>query len=132
MDFLKDNDFYLLISLDGDKENNGYRVDKVNENSFDRIVANIDGLRNRYPDYFITNVDFNAVLHNKNSVESIYRFFKYKYNKIPRIGELNSVGIRKDKMNKFNETYKNSQESLYQAEHYEKIEQDMFMNSWEL
>ena len=34
MDFLKDNDFYLLISLDGDKENNGYRVDKVNENSF--------------------------------------------------------------------------------------------------
>lgn len=129
MDFLKDNDFYLLISLDGDKENNGYRVDKVDENSFDRIVANIDGLRERYPDYFTTNVDFNAVLHNKNTVESIYRFFKYKYNKIPRIGELNSVGIRKDKMKEFNETYKNSQESLYQAEHYEKIEQDMFMNA---
>ena len=68
-------------------------------------------------------------MHNRNSVESIYRFFKEKYNKIPRIGELNNVGIRKDKLEEFNRTYKNSQESLQQAEHYEEIERDMFMNA---
>lgn len=129
MDFLQENKFHLLISLDGNEENTGYRVDKAGNNSFARIVANVDQLRETYPDYFLRYVNFNAVLHNKNSVESIYRFFKEKYDKIPRIGELNSVGIRKDKQAEFNSTYKNSQESLQQAEHYEEIERDMFLNS---
>ena len=40
-----------------------------------------------------------------------------------------NVGIRKDKLEEFNRTYKNSQESLQQAEHYEEIERDMFMNA---
>lgn len=129
MDFLQENCFHLLISLDGNKENDGYRMDKVGHSSFERVVANVDILQKKYPDYFLRYVDFNAVLHNKNSVESIYRFFKEKYDKIPRISELNNVGIRKDKLEEFNRTYKNSQESLRQAEHYEEIERDMFMNT---
>lgn len=129
MDFLQENCFHLLISLDGNKENDGYRMDKVGHSSFGRVVANVDILQKKYPDYFLRYVNFNAVLHNKNSVESIYRFFKEKYDKIPRIGELNNVGIRKDKLEEFNRTYKNSQESLRQAEHYEEIERDMFMNT---
>lgn len=129
MDFLKENDFHLLISLDGNKENTEYRVNKTGGSSFEHIIANVDGLKDKYPDYFLSNVGFNAVLHNKNSVESIYRFFKEKYNKIPRIGELNNVGIRKDKLEEFQKTYKNSEESLHQAEHYEEIERDLFMNT---
>lgn len=129
MDFLQENCFHLLISLDGNKENDGYRMDKVGHSSFERVVANVDILQKKYPDYFLRYVNFNAVLHNKNSVESIYRFFKEKYDKIPRISELNNVGIRKDKLEEFNRTYKNSQESLRQAEHYEEIERDMFMNT---
>lgn len=129
MDFLQENNFHLLVSLDGNKENDGYRMDKAGHSSFERVVTNVDMLRDKYPDYFLRYVNFNAVLHNRNSVESIYRFFKEKYNKIPRIGELNNVGIRKDKLEEFNRTYKNSQESLQQAEHYEEIERDMFMNA---
>lgn len=129
MNFLYENNFHLLVSLDGNKENDGYRMDNAGNSSFNRVVANVDMLREKFPDYFIKFVNFNAVLHNRNSVESIYRFFKEKYDKIPRIGELNNVGIRKDKLEEFNRTYKNSQVSLQQAEHYEEIERDMFMNT---
>jgi uncharacterized protein len=126
MDYLKEHDFYLLISLDGNRENTGYRVDKKGLNVFDKIERNVDILKNKYPDYFREKVGFNAVLHNKNSVEEIYRFFKEKYNKIPSIGELNNVGIHDDKKQEFNSIYRNSRESLHQSEHYEEIERDMF------
>jgi uncharacterized protein len=129
MDFLHEHNFYLLLSLDGYKNNNGYRVDKHGDSIFDRITNNIDTLKEKYPDYFRNKVNFNAVLHNKNSVEEIYRFFKQKYDKIPQISELNNVGIRKDKQNEFRRTYKNAQESLHQAEHYEEIEKNMFIRS---
>lgn len=129
MDYLKEHDFYILISLDGNKENTSYRVDKNGTNAFDRIEKNVNILRERYPDYFNGKVGFNAVLHNRNSVEGIYNFFKEKYNKIPRIGELNNVGIRADKQEEFIKAYRNSQESLHQSEHYEEIEQDMFVQA---
>ena len=129
MDFLQKHEFYLLISLDGNKENTGYRVDKSGHPAFERIVNNVDALQKKYPEYFKEYVNFNAVLHNKNSVEEIYRFFKEKYDKIPSIGELNNMGIRSDKQAEFNATYRNTQESLRQSENYEEIEKDMFINT---
>jgi uncharacterized protein len=39
------------------------------------------------------------------------------------------VGIREDKKELFNTRYRNSQESLHQAENYEAIERDMFIKS---
>ena len=96
MDYLVENDFHLLISLDGDKEGHGYRVDKSGNNSFDRVIRNVKQLQNRYPDYFRSNVNFNAVLHNRNSVQSIYRFIKSQFDKTPSISELNNSGIRPD------------------------------------
>lgn len=129
MDFLQEHDFSLLISLDGNEANDAYRMDKAGHSSYARVVENVNALREKYPDYFERRVNFNAVLHNKNSVEEIYRFFKEKYGKMPRIGELNTVGIRRDKVKEFNRTYRNAQESLHQAEHYEEIEEDLFMDS---
>ena len=129
MDYLEKHSFFLLISLDGNKENTSYRVDKAGKPSFDRILNNVDALKSKYPDYFKEKVNFNAVLHNKNSMEEIYYFFKNKYEKVPSIGELNNVGVRKDKQNEFNKTYKNSKESLQQSEHYEKIEKSLFIRS---
>ena len=76
-------------------------------------------------DYFEKKVNFNAVLHNCNSVESIYRFFKEYYDKTPRIGELNNMGIRPEVQETFMETYRNSAESLHQSEHYDEIERDI-------
>jgi uncharacterized protein len=129
MDFLVTHNFNLLISLDGNKENTSYRIDHAGNPSFEKIIENVNLLKEKYPDYFEKKVNFNAVLHNRNSVESIYRFFKENYNKIPSIGELNDMGIRPEMQKEFMQTYRNSNESLHQAEHYEAIEKDMFMQS---
>ena len=104
-------------------------MDKAGHPAFQRIIKNTDILQEKYPKYFEEKVNFNAVLHNRNSVEDIYRFIKEKYNKIPSIGELNNMGIRPDKVEIFQQTYRNSTESLQQAENYEAIEKDMFLRT---
>ncbi|MDL2257345.1 radical SAM peptide maturase [Bacteroidales bacterium OttesenSCG-928-I14] len=129
MDYLVENKFNLLISLDGDEYNTSYRVDHAGNPSFCKIINNVDILKQKYPEYFDLRVNFNAVLHNRNSVESIYSFIKGRYNKIPSIGELNNMGIRPEMKKEFLETYRNSYESLRQSEHYEEIEKDMFIQS---
>ena len=129
MDFLVEKDFHLLISLDGNEYNSSYRVDKLGANSYSEVIRNIEMLRQKYPRFFEERVNFNSVLHNRNSIADIYHFFKEKYNKIPSIGELNNMGIRPDKVDLFWKTYRNSQESLHQAENYELIEKDMFLHT---
>lgn len=129
MDYLVENDFHILVSLDGNEKNNGYRVDCQGNGSFERVVRNVDLLREKYPEFFDKNVNFNAVFHNRSTVEEVYRFFKDKYDKTPTISELNNSGIRPDKLEEFNRTYRNSEESLRQSEHYEEIEKDMFMGA---
>ena len=129
MDYLVEKKFNLLLSLDGDEHNDSYRVDQQGKPSFDRVTRNLNLLRDRYPDYFKKKVNFNAVLHNRNSVAEIHRFFKSQYNKIPSIGELNNMGIRPDKVDLFNKTYRNQKESLMQAENYEEIDRDRFIKS---
>jgi len=125
IEFLVEKDFNLLISLDGDSNNNDYRLDKSGRSSFKRVIQNVNLLQKKYPNYFIKNVNFNAVLHNKNSVTDIHNFF-IKYNKKPIIGELNSMGIRPAKINTFMQSYRNQHESLYQSENYEEIEKERF------
>ena len=52
MDFLAGNDFLLLISLDGDEKNNGYRCFPDGSPSFHVVYNNILRLKKKYPDYF--------------------------------------------------------------------------------
>ncbi|MCQ5183205.1 hypothetical protein NE573_24670, partial [Parabacteroides distasonis] len=47
---------------------------KSKENSFEKVIVNIYNLQNKYPKYFTDNVNFNAVLHDRNSVNDIYEF----------------------------------------------------------
>ncbi|SEG22841.1 radical SAM peptide maturase [Parabacteroides chinchillae] len=129
MDYLVDHGFNLLISLDGDEHATSYRVNKTGKVVYSDIIRNIEILRKKYPEYFEHKVNFNAVLHNRNSVSSIYEFFKTHYNKTPSIGELNNMGVSPDKIKLFQDTYRNSEESLHQAENYEEIEQEMFLKS---
>lgn len=69
MDYLVENNFSLLISLDGDEEGQSYRVDHRGRNSFSTVIRNVFLLRDKYPEYFKKRVSFNAVLHNKNSTQ---------------------------------------------------------------
>ncbi len=113
MDFLVENRFNLLISLDGSENNNGYRVYKNGKPAFHDILKNIYALRDRFPVYFNERVNFNAVLHDKNSVKEIHTFFKDCFDKIPRIGELKNIGVKTAKQRDFMKIYTAINESLY-------------------
>ena len=129
MDYLVIHDFHILVSLDGNEKNDSYRVDHQGKSSFDRVVHNVDLLRQKYPDFFKNNINFNSVFHNRSTVEEVYSFFRDRYDKKPMISELNTSGIRPGKKDEFNHTYKNSEESLHQSEHYEEIEKDLFIGA---
>jgi uncharacterized protein len=128
IDFLVENDFKLLISLDGNRENNGCRVFPDGTPAFDMILKNVRFVEDHYPQYFKKKVNFNAVLHNKNSVAEIYEFFKSNFNKVPRIAEVNGNGINPLKRKEFMETYRSIQSSLKEAEEYSAIGGDEFFD----
>jgi uncharacterized protein len=130
--YLVKHRFHLLISLDGNKENHSYRTYNNGKNSFDQVYINIKNVQKKYPEYFEKYVQFNSVLHNKNSVSSIYNFIRDEFSKIPSITELNNTGIRADKQDDFFTTYQNLNESLYQSEDYSRIKKDMFLNLGEI
>lgn len=112
IDFLCENEVYLLISLDGDKYGNIYRKDKHNNPVFDTIIHNVDMLKETYPDYFNKCVRFNVVLHDKNPLENIYTFFKEKYGKAPRVSTLSSTGRNEDKNEIFQSMHRNIDSEL--------------------
>lgn len=108
IDFLVTNNFRLLISLDGNEKCHSYRTfSKGKKNSFQKVIENLDILQRDYPEYFSTNVSFNAVLHNRNSIKEIYDFIYTRYNQIPRISELNTRNVRS--------CNKNMLDSMYQS-----------------
>ncbi len=126
-DFLYEHDFQVLISLDGDEKCNAYRVLKNGKPTYVKVLENVKALQKKYPDYFARRVNFNAVLHNRNSVSEIYKFVKKKFDKIPDISELNTNGIKEGLKRKFWQTYSNLNESLHQSEDYSVVEKDMFL-----
>lgn len=71
MDYLVENDFRILISLDGDEYANSYRITKNGKNSFQQVYKNTLLLKNKYPGFFESNIEFNAVLTDMNSYENI-------------------------------------------------------------
>jgi uncharacterized protein len=125
MDFLVEKNFSILISLDGNESNNSYRITKNNKNSHKLAYENANKLRLKHPDFFKINVNFNSVLHNRNSVEDIITFFKNSFNKVPNIGELNSSGIRAELKEDFLRIYKNASESLQLVNDYEDFVAEM-------
>ena len=126
MDYLVEKDFRLLISLDGDEYAQSYRVDYSEKNSFNRVFHNIKLLQEKYPDYFKSNINFNSVLHNRNSVESIYKFIRSEFDKIPLISPLRVVGICKEKKDEYIKMYRNPVESYYRSSNCESIEFETF------
>lgn len=129
MDFLVEKKFYTLISLDGDEKGQSYRVDHAGVNSFNRVYNNIELLRKKYPDYFESNVNFNSVIHNQNGVDSTYQFIKEKFGKTPRISSLNTSGIRKDKLEEFNQAYCNISRNIQQSPNCDALQKELFINN---
>lgn len=101
MDFLCEHSFNLLLSLDGNQFNDSYRLLKSGKESFSSVYSNIKEFQKKYPSYFEENVNFNAVLHNRNSIQEITTFIYKEFGKKPLISELSTIGIRPDKIDEF-------------------------------
>lgn len=86
--FLIDKNFQIAVSLDGDKTNHSFRINKNGENSFDEVITNLELLQEVHPDYFEKNISFIAVMHKRNSFEETLSFIKNKFNKLPSITPL--------------------------------------------
>lgn len=127
MDFLVKYDFRLLISLDGNSFNNYYRVFKNGKQTFELVMKNVSVLKEKYPEYFRNNVNFNSVLHNRNSVSDIYGFFNDSFSKKAMISELNNMGVRNEYKNEFLRMYQNINDSLEKDENCLEIEKDLFV-----
>lgn len=126
IDFLEAHKFNLLISLDGNRGHNSYRLFANGRESFDHIIRNIEALQKRYPDYFSNHVTFNSVYHNRSALDEIHSFFKTKFDKIPTIRELNTSGIKKERRAEFWETYGSIHEDFNRLEDPLSVMKDLF------
>jgi uncharacterized protein len=112
IDFLVENEFTLLVSLDGDEYNHSYRIfSKNKKNSFQKVKQNMDMIQDKYPIFFDKNIEFNAVLHDKNSIKEINKFIYNRYHKTPRISELSMRDIKSDKKSILEEMFQSKKKS---------------------
>lgn len=102
-----ENNFYVAISLDGNKANNSYRIYKKNGNEiYDDIIRNIESIKATDYNYFINNIHFLSVLHDRNSIDDINSFFKEHYaNNHKQYGELNIIDVLPEKRQEFDSMY---------------------------
>lgn len=128
IDYLVKKNFDILISLDGDKDADAYRKTVSGEESFVRVFNQVKSIQENWPTYFEKHINFNAVLHNLNSVESLITFFHNNFEKNPTISELNCSNIRDDRKEEFNSMFKDKNESIETAKNQEKILEVMDIN----
>lgn len=126
--YLVNNNFRLLVSLDGDKKNNSYRIFQDGSESFSLIINNLDYVRDKYPLFFENNINFNSVLHDMNSVEETFNYIRNRFNKFTRISELNPSGLKKNQISTFNKMYKSQRKSLLESKNAEYIKKKMSAN----
>ena len=129
IEFLVKHDFRILVSLDGNKANHSYRIDHSGNNSFDVVYENIKYVKNKFPNYFDKNVSFNAVLHNKNDYSSLVDFFRKEFDKLPKVSELNTMGIKPERLREFSRLYRSKIQQLNQLSDKEFIKEILFMDN---
>ena len=128
MGFLAENDFYLLCSLDGDRQADAYRVRHDGTPSFDKVYKNLKLLQEKYPSYFESDrVGFNTVLHNLNNIRDIVAFFKKEFNKVPMISEVNYAGVRDDQKMRYEKIFRDLRQDLCRADNQAELAKDLEM-----
>lgn len=93
IDYIIKNNFYIMISLDGDRKSSIYRMPSHLDSTYNKLISNIYYIKQQHPLFYEKNVTFNSVLHDKNSVVSIIKYFKSNFKKLPKISELSDVSI---------------------------------------
>lgn len=130
IEFLVENNFNIVISLDGGTEsNNSYRKAKNQQPVFKKIFNNILEIQDKYPDFFKEHVNFNSVLHNKNSFSEIYEFFQKKFNKTPLVSELDRDSINPNFTKEFWEMQESVNSSLQNNNKLLNIEKEHYVGA---
>mgnify|MGYP000848840763 CR=1 FL=1 len=127
IDFLVENNFNILISIDGDKTNNSYRTFSNGKHSFDKLRKNIINIKEKYPIYFEKRVNFNSVIHNRNSVAEVHDYIAVEFGKTSNISEIRSTGIHPEKLNEFKRLFNSVNKSLNESNNKESIINDNFI-----
>lgn len=128
MDYIANNDFALLISLDGDKAANGHRLSHSGHSSFDKVYANAKLLKSKYPDYFEKSVAFNSVLHNLNTLESLRNFIHSEFGKYPDVSPINTRGVDPLKRLELNKIYNDYYSNIYSSDSPDELSESLFLN----
>ncbi len=110
-EYLVSNDFYISVSLDGNKNNHDRnRVLPNNKGSFDIIMNNLKSFKEKYPDY--NRINIISVFDYKTNLLENNEFFKDE--DLPRLSFVNAVldkntnyykKFRKEDIEKFNAEY---------------------------
>ena len=113
-EYLSEHNFSLLVSLDGDRRGSSYRVTNNGKESFDKVFSNLKLIEKEAPSLFKT-IRFNSVLHDRNSVASLFKFFKKEFGKDTKVSELSTIGIEPNKKDEFLSIFNSSLKSSEQA-----------------
>ena len=110
MDFLVENNFQLLISLDGDRESHdANRVFKSGKGSFDLIMQNVRNFKVRHPSYVAERVQFNTVINPKTNPSCFDEFFSVSaifQDTHIMFNEVASSNVKEDSLVSFSENYR--------------------------
>lgn len=129
IDYLVDKKFNILISLDGNEYSNSYRSTVHGKDSFNSVYNTVKWLQTTYPSFFNSNIEFNAVLHNRNNSNELLDFFQKEFGKVPSIGTLNPNGVDPIKKDEFERMYKTLDEDFDSIENKQETEEAFFLRS---
>lgn len=128
IDFLVKNNFRILVSLDGTEYNHSYRVFHNGKNSHSKVLSDIKKIMNQYPQFYKEKINFNAVLHDRNSVEAINDFIQTELGKIPKINQLNNSGIKDGKKEEFAQLFNSYFKSVSSSRKQDDLINDRFID----
>lgn len=98
----------LLVSLDGDQYSSQYRICKNGQESYGKIYNTLMEIKNKYPAYFRKMIDFNSVMHDKNTLPKLLSFMKKEFNKIPQCSSLSPAFLKDEYRAEFNRMASNN------------------------
>lgn len=86
-DFLSAHPFRILVSLDGNRENDSYRKTTVGTESFDLVYQSLKTVQTKYPNLFKA-IRFNSVYTDRSDARDIINFFRSEFGKVPQFSIL--------------------------------------------
>ena len=122
--YLKEHDFRVAVSLDGDILANKYRVFGSGKETFSIVKRNLDYIYETSPDFFRNNISFLSVLNNHSSVLDVLSFFSENYQTTTEISPISRDYLCTDsRIDEYYRDYDSSLEEdfLYKRSEWEKL-----------